>query len=65
MTQYNLKYLLSIADKDESYEQNAIINNLDRHISAIKTPFIFHLVPIVYSLAFFSGLSVFVYKLMM
>jgi hypothetical protein len=62
--QYNLKYLLSIADKDELYEQNAIMNNVDRHISGIKTSSVFHLVPIIYSLTFFSGLSVFIYKLM-
>ena len=64
MTEYNFQYLLDLCHYDDKiYEYNKIMNKVDETISNTKTPFIFHLVPIMYSISFFGGLSVFIYTM--
>ena len=58
---YNFQYLLDLNDK--TYELKRIVDTIDMHISQAKTPYIFHLVPILYSVAFTSGLTYFLYSL--
>jgi len=62
MTEYNFQYLLDLCHYDDRiYEYNKIMNKVDENISNTNTPLIFHLVPIMYSITFFTGLSVFIY----
>ena len=60
---YNLHYLIDIKDDADNIELNKIMNVLDRRISNYRNHQLFHLVPILYSLAFVSGLGVFAYKI--
>ncbi len=62
--EYNLNYLIDIKDDDNNCELNKIINTLDRKISKKnENQFLFHMVPILYSLAFISGFGVYIYKI--
>jgi hypothetical protein len=62
MSEYNFQYLLDVRNA-KSYESNKIINKVDEAVSNYKTPLVFHLVPILYSITIASGLGVFIYNL--
>jgi hypothetical protein len=62
MTQYNFQYLLDVNNSD-SYERNKIIDKVDEAITDYKSPLVFHLVPILYSMTIASGMGVFIYSL--
>jgi|SaaInlV_125m_DNA_1040241.scaffolds.fasta_scaffold14210_2 hypothetical protein len=66
---YNIQFLKNLYDDadDNSYEKLKIIDEIDSNISQIsgKKPFIFHLVPIIYSLTITTGFGIFLYKIMM
>ena len=63
---YNLKYLNQLYKEidNNSYEKLTIMNEIDKRISGIKTNILFHIVPIIYTTIFFSGCSMFLYKIM-
>lgn len=64
--EYNFKYLLELSEKDEgsSYELKKIMDSIDKHVSEYKPNYLFHLVPILYSMVFVSGFSFFIYKVL-
>jgi len=61
---YNIDFVSNLQDVDDDiYEKMKIMNKIDEQISG-KMPFILmHFVPIFYSIAFMSGISVFIYKI--
>ncbi len=64
MTEYNFQYLLDLCHFDDKmFEYNKIMNKVDENISNTKTPLVFHLVPVMYSMTLFTGLSVFIYTI--
>ena len=64
---YNIQFLKDLYDDtdDNSYEKRRIIDEIDSNISPKKPSFIFHLVPLVYSLTLTTGFTIFLYKIMM
>jgi hypothetical protein len=63
MSEYNLQYLFDLCHNDDKrYEYEKVMNKIDDNISNTKTPIVFHLVPILYSMTFLIGMSVFGYK---
>ena len=66
MTDYNFQYLKDISHSDcNNYELNKIINAIDANITGKTNSFLFHLVPICYSLIFVGGFITFGYKMIM
>lgn len=67
-SEYNFQYLLDISKSDENnHELNRIITAVDTQVSgsqATEYSYLFHLVPILYSVAITSGLCVWTYKIM-
>jgi hypothetical protein len=63
MSEYNLQYLFDLChNNSKTYEYQKVMHKIDAKISNIKTPIVFHLVPILYSMTFIIGMSVFGYK---
>ena len=60
---YNLNYLIDIKDDYDNFETNKIIRLLNMKIDNNKPNILFHLVPILYSIAFLSGTCIYVYKI--
>jgi len=60
---YNLNYLIDIKDDNDNFETKKIIRLIDMKISNFKSNIIFHIVPIIYSIAFISGSCVYIYKI--
>ena len=66
--EYNFEYLMGLTKSDEkTHELNKIINAVDKHVtdSSKDSILLFHIVPILYSITLFSGLSILVYKIIM
>lgn len=67
-SEYNFQYLLDICHSDNSnYELNKIMTTVDREITGTQASahsYLFHLVPILYSIALTSGLGIWIYKIM-
>lgn len=64
MPEYNFQYLLNLHKEPElSYELRRIVNAVDKNLSDYKPNYLFHLVPILYSIVIASGLGIFVYTL--
>jgi len=64
MQPYNFQYLLDLNDRDDdSYELKKIIHAVDLSISKAEPNMLFHIVPILYSVAITSGIAVFAYSL--
>lgn len=61
---YNIDFVSNLRDTDDCvYEKMKIMNRIDKEVSG-NLPFVLmHLVPIFYSIAFISGCSVFIYKI--
>ena len=64
---YNIQFLTNLYNDtdDNSYEKLKIIDELDSKISQKNYKFIFHIVPIMYTLAITTGFTTFLYKIMM
>lgn len=61
---YNIQYLTQIySDENDSYEKNKLMSVIDKKISNVNDRAIFHIVPIMYTIACFSGFCVFAYKI--
>jgi hypothetical protein len=67
--EYNFQYLLGLYNApDDNFERTKVIHAVDKHITELNESrhnMLFHIVPIMYTFTFISGLSVFVYKLLM
>jgi hypothetical protein len=67
---YNMQFLTDLYDDadNNSYEKLKIIDEIDSNISQISgktSTFLFHLVPVIYSLTVTTGFTIFLYKIMM
>lgn len=61
---YNVQYLTELdSDENNSYEKNKLMSVIDKSVSNVKDKALFHIVPIVYTIACFSGICVFAYKI--
>lgn len=63
--EYNFQYLLDFYNQEDTndykgYELHRIRNAIDNHVSNVSPNYIFHLVPVLYSIALFCGISTFV-----
>lgn len=65
LTEYNFQYLLDISHTDDkNYELNKIMNKIDQELSGkLSNKYLFHLIPIVFSITIVSGISVYTYIL--
>jgi len=61
---YNIDFVTYLLDReDNDFEKMKIMNAVNREVSG-KVPYLLaHLVPILYSITFLSGFSVFIYKI--
>ena len=65
MLGYNFQYLLDLKDQeDNTYELDRIIHAVDTRITDAKPSMLFHIVPILYSIAIATGTAVYVYALL-
>lgn len=61
---YNIQYLTEMcSDDNDSHEKNKLMRKIDNAVSNMKNKSLFHIVPVVYTIAFFSGFCVFAYKI--
>ncbi len=68
---YNFQYLLDLYHDDNanksiehSYELNKIINRVDHVVDESDDTALFHIVPVLYSMAFFVGTLIMIYKIL-
>lgn len=61
---YNVQYLTELSsDDNDSYEKHKVMRVIDKKISNVQDRALFHIVPIMYTIACFSGFCVFAYKI--
>ena len=61
---YNIEYVKSlISCDDNSCEKMKIMNAIDKGVSEFVPYRLAHIVPILYTITFVSGISVFIYKI--
>lgn len=66
--EYNFQYLVDLYHgSDESYELKKIMHNVDKAVDKRDQgheTMLFHLVAMIYGLIFISGMSVYLYKIL-
>ena len=62
---YNFQYLIDVSKAEKSFEFNKIMNAVDNAVSGSKKSNLFHIVPVLYSFTFVSGMIVFLYKIIL
>ena len=65
--EYNFQYLQDLYKTPEQFPPSDVkdfINAIDTHFQYKSNAGLLHVVPILYSMAFFVGLSVFTYKIL-
>lgn len=61
---YNIEFVSKLRGMDDDfYEKMKIMNAVDRGVSGHVPYILAHVVPILYSIAVISGISVFIYKI--
>lgn len=64
MVEYNFQYLMHMKNNQDSLECTKIMNAIDKSVSQYEVSKVFHIVPIMYSIVFLSGIMVYIYKIL-